>query len=388
MVRKRLALLGATGSIGASTLDVVREQAVQFEIILASAHGDHDKLLTISRQFCIPHLILTGIEDPALKQGIRDRAAPAIVYFGEDELVKLLSDLDYDIALNAISGSAGLRSTMAILRRGKRLALANKESLVMAGHLVKQIRESNACEIIPVDSEHSALFQAIGDAPLTDVRTLHLTASGGAFLDLPLDQFNAITPPQALKHPNWDMGAKVTLDSATMFNKALEVIEAHWLFNLPYERINALIHPQSVIHSMVEFVDGSILAQLSVPDMRLPILYALSHPQRLNSGLVSTDLLCLSALTFLPMEPERYPLFFTGLEVARAGGIMPTVLNSANEAAQKLFLRGVISFTDIHRIVREAIDAQPNIPDPDLDTILKINRRTYSAILNAHRMQR
>lgn len=180
------------------------------------------------------------------------------------------------------------------------------------------------------------------------------------------------------------MGAKVTLDSATMFNKALEVIEAHWLFDLPYNHIDALIHPQSVIHSLVEYVDGSILAQLSVPDMRLPILYALSHPQRFTSSLVDTNLLRLGTLTFLPIEPERYPLFYTGLEVARSGGIMPTVMNAANEAALALFIKGSIPFTAIHRLVATAIDAQTNIPDPDLETILAINRQTYSRIIADH----
>jgi len=391
VVKKRLTLLGATGSIGTSTLDVIREQSAQFEIILASAHRDYDKLIAISHEFAIPHLVLTGIDEPnrhlgktPLRTAISDLAAPARVWFGEDELVGLLTDLDYDIALNAISGSAGLRSTMTVLQRGKCLALANKESLVMAGHLVKRIRQATGAQIIPVDSEHSALFQAIGNSPHSDIRTLHITASGGAFRDLPLDRFDSITPQQALQHPNWDMGAKVTLDSATMFNKALEVIEAHWLFDLPYNHIDALIHPQSVIHSLVEYVDGSILAQLSVPDMRLPILYALSHPQRFTSSLVDTNLLRLGTLTFLPIEPERYPLFYTGLEVARSGGIMPTVMNAANEAALALFIKGSIPFTAIHRLVATAIDAQTNIPDPDLETILAINRQTYSRIIADH----
>jgi len=384
LVKRRIALLGATGSIGTSTIDVIREQNTQFEIILATAHQEHDKLLGIAREFSITHLILTGIDDPAKQRMIRDAAAPSTVHFGTDDLINSLHDLDFDIAVNAISGSSGLRSTMVVLQSGKPLALANKESLVMAGHLVKRIRAQTGAPIIPVDSEHSALFQTIGNHPSSEIRTLHITASGGAFLHLPLDQFDAITPQQALKHPNWDMGAKVTLDSATMFNKALEVMEAHWLFDLPYERVNAIIHPQSVIHSMVEFVDGSILAQLSTPDMRLPILFALSYPHRLTSGLVNTDLLSLPNLTFLPIEPERYPLFYLGLEIARMGGIMPTVMNAANEAALELFINGRITFPHIHRVIRDTVSAFSNIPDPDLETILAVNRQVYRQIIDDH----
>ncbi len=378
----KLALLGATGSIGTSTLDVVREQAPRYQISLASAHSGHANLLRIAAEFKIPTLVLTGITDPNLQQSLRAENPSRRLYFGEDELLKALRDEDYDLGLNAISGSAGLRGSFAIAERGKALALANKESLVLAGHLLIPLLKKMGTPLLPVDSEHSALFQAIGAHPAAEIRKVHLTASGGAFRDLPLDRFDRITVAQALRHPNWQMGAKVTLDSATMFNKALEVMEAHWLFSLPYEKIGAVLHPQSVIHSLVEFIDGSMLAQMSVPDMKLPILYALSHPRRLPSQLVQTDLTALSALTFAPLEPERYPLFYLGLEVAKAGGILPTVLNSANEAALRLFQEGLIGFSDIHRVCAEAVEGYPNIANPSLEEVIAANTAVYDGIVN------
>ena len=376
MVNDRLALLGATGSIGTSTLQVAAEQGIS--IVLASAHRDFTKLIGIAKQFHIPRIVLTGIDDKAIQNKLIHDHPGLHIYFGEDELIRLLQSEEYEIALNAISGSAGLRSTFAILQSGRKLALANKESLVMAGHLVTRIPGMQP--ILPVDSEHSAIFQAIGAHPRQEIRKLHITASGGAFLNLPLVEFGGITPQQALKHPNWDMGAKVTLDSATMFNKALEVMEAHWLFGLEYERITAVIHPQSIIHSLVEFVDGSFLAQMSTPDMKLPILYALSHPNRWVSGLVQTDLLSLPALSFREIEPKRYPLFYLGLEAARLGGIHPTVMNAAVEAASRLFLEGRIRFTDMPGIVSQALESQEPIPLPDLETIIATNKAVYQKV--------
>jgi len=376
MVNKTLALLGATGSIGTSTLEVAAEQ--QIRICLATANRDYQKLMELGKRFDIPCLILTGISDPALQNSIKAAHPKHRIYFGETALLSALANEDYDLALNAITGSAGLRSTFAILERGKSLALANKESLVMAGHLIAEIQLQNP--ILPVDSEHSAIFQAIGKHPANELRKLHITASGGAFRDLPLGDFTNITPKQALMHPNWNMGAKVTLDSATMFNKALEVIEAHWLFGLPYERINAVIHPQSVIHSLVEFIDGSLLAQLSVPDMKLPILYALSYPDRVTSQLVQTDLISLPELTFREIEPERYPLFYLGVEAAHAGGIYPTVMNAAVEAASQLFLQGFVPFTGITEMVKTALDGQSPILHPDLETIIEVNRKVYGEV--------
>ncbi len=377
----KLALLGATGSIGSSTLAVLREQASRLTLSLVSAHSDHARLASICREFSVPVAILTGITDPAEQAALRLRYPDLKLYFGAKELLKALRDEDYDIALNAISGSAGLRASFAIVEKKARLALANKESLVMAGHLLMPLIKTNKVELLPVDSEHSAIFQAIGNHPAGEVSRIHITASGGSFRDLPLADFALVTPQQALKHPNWSMGAKVTLDSATMFNKALEVMEAHWLFGLPYERISAVLHPQSVVHSLVEFVDGSILAQLSAPDMKLPILHALAWPERWPSRLVQTDLLSLSRLEFAPVPPDRYPLYYLGLEVAKSGGLLPTVLNSANEAALRLFLDQKIRFPDIHRICAATVEACTNVPNPSLEEIIVANRTVYESII-------
>lgn len=381
MVTKRIALLGATGSIGTSTLDVVQEQGIS--IAFASAHTDHAKLIDIAYKYSIPCLVLTGISDTALITKLRQQNPSLSIYAGETELLSLLCGEDYDIALNAITGSAGLRSSFCIMQQGKTLALANKESLVMAGHLLTKLVKIKP--ILPVDSEHSAIFQCIGRHPNSEIRHLHITASGGAFRDLPLSDFANIKPQEALSHPNWSMGAKVTLDSATMFNKALEVIEAHWLFNLPYTQISAIMHPQSIIHSLVEFIDGSFLAQLSTPDMKLPILYALSYPKRVESALVKTDLTKLANLNFRKIEPQRYPLFYLGLEAANSGGLMPTVMNAAVEAASALFLSGLIGFTDISGLVKTALDNFTNIAEPDLETIIQTNTDVQQWVLHGKR---
>jgi len=372
--RSRLALLGATGSIGSSTLEVLREQADRLQVVLASGGKNYQKLLTLAAEFDIPLLFLTGIQDHAGQVRVRSLAGGRKVFFEEADLLNALREEDYDICLNAIGASAGLSASYAVLTRGKPLALANKESLVMAGHILRPLWQKHGTPVIPVDSEHSAIFQAIGSHPSNELRRIHITASGGAFRTLPLEQFKDITPQQALKHPNWDMGAKVTLDSATMVNKALEVMEAHWLFGLPYEAIDAVIHPSSIVHSLVEFVDGSILAQLSSPDMKLPILYALSWPQRWMSSLVMTDLLKVGPLEFHEIEAQRYPLYYLGLEAARAGGTMPTVFNAANEGALQLFLDGKIRFNHICEKVKEALNRHQNIQDPDLETVLEVNR--------------
>ncbi|MDD4223953.1 MAG: 1-deoxy-D-xylulose-5-phosphate reductoisomerase [Candidatus Cloacimonetes bacterium] len=379
----KLALLGATGSIGFSTLAVLREQAPQFTLSLVSAHTDHQKLASVCREFKVPVAVLTGIGDPAEQASLRQKYPDLKLYFGEKELLNALRDEDYDTALNAISGSAGLRASFAIAGRKARLALANKETLVMAGHLLMPLIKKAGVELLPVDSEHSAIFQAIGAHPISEISRIHITASGGSFRDLPLADFGSVTPWQALQHPNWSMGAKVTLDSATMFNKALEVMEAHWLFGLPYEKIGAVLHPQSVIHSLVEFVDGSLLAQLSAPDMKLPILYALAWPRRLPSELVQTDLLSLNRLDFAPVSPERYPLYYLGLEVAKTGGILPTVLNSANEAVLRLFLEERISFPEIHELCAAAVQGYPNIAEPSLEEIIEANRSVYAGIIKS-----
>ncbi len=372
---KKVAILGITGSIGASACEIVRNHKDDFQIILASAHNNPELLLEAGREFQIPYLCLTGKQQSKAKDEI---------YYGQETLLKLLDDLECDIVLNAVSGSAGLPYTIKVLQNNTDLALANKESLVMAGHLVQEILKTSTSKILPVDSEHSALFQALGNHQISRVRKLHLTASGGPFRTLPLPDFSKITLEQTLKHPTWDMGAKVTIDSATMMNKGLEVIEAHWLFGIGYDRIQAVLHPQSIIHSMVEFIDGSILAQMSTPSMQLPILYAFTYPDRIESSNVKTNVLELQDLTFSALEKERYPMFYLVCEVAEAGGILPTIMNSANEAAIKLFLERKIHFTDIFKIVDKVIQKSQNIEHPDLVTIQETNTNIYQQVLAKH----
>ncbi len=370
-MKKKIAILGVSGSIGTSAIEVIRHHCDHFDIVIASTHHNLDNLINLSLEFDILHPVITD----STISGIPDQMAA-----GSEALLDLLRHADYDIVLNAVSGSAGLIYTVEAIKRGKDVALANKESLVMAGHLVTEICRETGARLIPVDSEHSALFQVIGESPRREIDRLILTASGGPFRTLPLDRFDTITPQDALNHPTWDMGAKVTIDSATMMNKALEVMEAHWLFGIPYDRIEAIIHPQSIVHSMVKFIDGSILSQMSTPSMKLPILYALGYPERIQSDLVRTTAADLIELTFEGIEKDRYPLFFLALEVAKKGGLLPTILNAANEAAIELFLKHKISFRQIETILRSYLEQCDNVSNPDIETILDANRNVYREV--------
>jgi 1-deoxy-D-xylulose-5-phosphate reductoisomerase len=378
-MQKKVVILGVTGSIGDSAIQIIRSHQDEFQVVLASAHSQSGKLAQLADEFQIPNVVLTQENTKHIEFSEKTH-----VFYGETELLRLLECLDYDIVLNAISGSAGLQATIATLLKGADLALANKESMVMSGHLVQDILKTSKSRIIPVDSEHSAIFQCIGSQSVKEIRTIHLTASGGPFRCLPLDDFDKITLRETLQHPTWNMGSKVTIDSATMMNKGLEVIEAYWLFHVGYDQIDAVIHPQSIIHSMVEFCDGSILAQMSVPSMQLPILYALSFPDRIVSNNVHTNLLELSALTFEPISKDRYPLFHLACEVGRKGGLLPTIMNAANEAAGNLFLKEVIPYRQISSIVDETVSAADNISHPDLETILSANQEVYTKTMEKY----
>ncbi len=370
-MKKKIAILGVSGSIGTSTIDVIRHHCDRFEIAIASTHRNLDNLTSLTLEFDILHPVITDSSLDGIPEGMAR---------GQQELLELIRHADYDIMLNAVSGSAGLIYTHEAVKRGKDVALANKESLVMAGHLVTETCRETGAKLIPVDSEHSALFQVIGESPRREIDRLILTASGGPFRTMPLDRFDSITPQDALKHPTWDMGAKVTIDSATMMNKALEVMEAHWLFGIPYEQIIALIHPQSIVHSMVQFIDGSIISQMSAPSMKLPILYALGYPERVQSDLVKTSLSDLAELTFHQVERDRYPIFFMALDIAREGGLLPTILNAANEAVIELFLKGTISYRQLVSILRKYMDQSQNVANPNIETILETNRNVYHEV--------
>ncbi len=368
---KKIFILGITGSIGQSTVEVVRAHPDKFTIVGASAHRNINKLLKLAKEFQIKNLVITSkLKKNELPNDIK-------IHIGEEALIDFVRNSDYDILLNAITGSAGLKSSIETLKRGKNLALANKESLVMAGHLVKKIQSETGAKLLPVDSEHSAIFQILHNENNKEVNNLILTASGGPFKNLDKKEFSKITLADTLKHPTWKMGSKITIDSSTLMNKGLEVIEAHWLYGIDYDHIQAVIHPQSIIHSMVEFIDGSIFAQMSEPTMRLPILYALTYPKRIKSNIVSTNMLKMRDLTFMEISTDKYPLFKLANEVGKAGGILPTIMNAVNEIAVQLFIDGKITYLDIPKMVINYVEQSENIVNPDLNSILEINTLTH-----------
>lgn len=374
---KKIAILGITGSIGSSACAVVRRHPDRFRIVLASAHNDSAKLQELGEEFHIPHLVLTHPEAQPFEPSLG-----VALSRGTSALFDTLNECGCDILLNAMPGSAGLMPSLWAAENGTRLALANKESLVMAGHLVMPAAKRSGAMIVPVDSEHSALFQAIGAHPGSEVKSLILTASGGPFRTLATEAFDSLTPEQTLRHPTWSMGAKVTVDSATMLNKGLETIEAHWLFDMPYGQIEALIHPQSIVHSLVRFRDGSILAQLSKPSMQLPILYAFTYPERIGSDLVDTTLTDFRNLSFEDIDPERFPLYFLAREAGIRGGLYPTVLNAAGEAVVRLFLQRKIRYTDMYRIVEKEMETCPNVDQPDLETVIRVTAEVIERVSN------
>ncbi len=299
---KKIGILGITGSIGHSALEVVAEHKGEFEIVFASCHRNYQKLFEIAEKFSIKSLILT---DKNIKNRVPKLPNGTKIYFGEDELLRILDSSSANIVLNSVSGSSGLIYTIQSIKSGKDLALANKESLVMAGELINKLLKKSTSKLLPVDSEHSAIFQCIGNNPKKYIKNLYLTASGGPFLKKDLDDFDNITLKQTLSHPTWSMGQKITVDSSGMLNKALEVIEAHHLFKIAYKNIKTVIHPQSFIHSMVEFIDGSIISQMSRPSMKLPILYALTYPERIFSQSVKTEILKYRSLEFLRQVKKK-----------------------------------------------------------------------------------
>jgi len=355
-----VALLGSTGSIGRSTLAVLGRHPERFRVVALAARRNESAL----REQVRTH-------DPALvvlTDGNGD--LPSGWVTGSEGLIEAATHPDVDIVVNAVVGAAGLEATLAALRAGKRLALANKESLVAGGELVLAAAREGGGELVPVDSEHSAILQCLPGGRADGVSRLILTASGGAFRDLPLDELGRVTPLDALRHPTWEMGAKITVDSATLVNKALEVIEAHYLFGLDYDRLDAVIHPQSIIHSMVEFRDGSVLAQLGFPTMELPILYALTHPDRVDDGATTRfDPVAAGPLTFEAVDAVRYPAFGLGISAGRAGGTAPAVFNAANEVAVESFLDGRLRFVEIPGVIERTLEACGSHPSDSLEAV-------------------
>src|SRR6266516_395915 len=368
---RQIALLGSTGSIGRQTLDVVRCFPEHFRVVALAARSNISLLAQQAQEFS-PEITACFAETP--EQEIAAREALHNVIFGEQGLLDVAIHPDVDIVVAATSGLMGLAPTLAAIKAGKAIALANKETLVMAGHLVMQAAQDAGVSILPVDSEHSAIWQCLRGENTAEVNRLILTASGGPFRRATLDQLPLVTVEQALAHPTWHMGPKITIDSATLMNKGLEVLEAHWLFGVPYERIDVVIHPESIIHSMVEFVDGSLKMQASLPSMHLPILDALSYPVRLNasgSGLVRELRWAeVARLNFETLDISRFPCFRLALEAAKRGGTYPCVLVGADEEAVALFLAGKIGLLEIAELIEAVLERHQSSTEPDVPTIL------------------
>jgi 1-deoxy-D-xylulose-5-phosphate reductoisomerase len=366
---KNVVLLGSTGSIGTSTIKVADDLPDQIRLIGLAAGNNVELLLEQTRKHT-PAAV--SINDPTKAKELQDLlGTTAKVYSGNEGLLKLATMPEADIVLIAIVGTAGLQPALAAIRAGKDIAIASKEILVMAGEIVMSEARKYGVRVLAVDSEHSAIFQCLDGKPSESVRKLWLTASGGPFRKTPKADFAGITVEQALKHPSWVMGRKITIDSATLFNKALEMIEARWLFDIEMARVDVVVHPQSVVHSMVEFVDGSMLAQLSTPDMCLPIQYALTYPERAKSDRVQTSLAKLGSLTFEEPDVERFPALALARRAGEVGGTLPAVLNAANEVAVEAFVNRKLSFLGITETVRRTMDAHKVLAHPTLEQILE-----------------
>jgi len=360
--------MGSTGSIGTSTLDVLRGLGSEYRVVGLTACRHWEQLVEQSRQVK-PEAV--AIADSACADQLRSQLnSDCEVLVGPEGLVELAGRRTSDFVVAAIVGAAGLESTIAAVRAGKQVGLANKEALVVAGSLIVPLARETGAELLPIDSEHSAIFQAMSAGRRSEVRKVYLTASGGPFRNWSAEQMAEASVEDALQHPTWDMGPKITIDSATMMNKALEIIEARWLFDLDVDCIEVLIHPESIIHSMVEFCDGSVIAQLGTPDMRIPIQYALTYPLRYAGEVNRLDFSSLRRLNFEPPDVERFPALRLGYEVARKGGTAGAVFNAANEAAVEAFLAGKISFGRITRLIERTLGRHSIIPDPNLETLL------------------
>jgi 1-deoxy-D-xylulose-5-phosphate reductoisomerase len=374
---KAITLLGSTGSIGTQTLDIVQQYPEQFRIVGLAARRNVEMLAAQVRQFR-PEIVAICAEDklPDLKAAIADLDPQPIILAGEAGVVEVARYGDAEAVVTGIVGCAGLLPTLAAIEAGKDIALANKETLIAGGPVVLPLIQQHGVKLLPADSEHSAIFQCLQGVPAGGLRRIVLTASGGAFRDWAVEQLPTVTVADALKHPNWSMGPKITIDSATLMNKGLEVIEAHFLFGLDYDHIDIVIHPQSIIHSLIELQDTSMLAQLGWPDMRLPLLYALSWPERIYTDWKPLDLVQAGSLTFREPDHHKYPCMQLAYAAGRAGGSMPAVLNAANEQAVALFIDEQICFLDIPRVIETVCDRHQadNRATPTLDDILAADR--------------
>ncbi len=370
---KKILILGSTGSIGVSTLDVIRNFKEHFEVFGLTANSNIDLLQKQITEFKPKFIVIRNLEKAKkIKQYINS----CKILSGEEGLVEITKNGDYDILVSSLVGFAGLAPTLESIKRGKRIALANKETLVAAGEIVIDLAKKYNAEILPVDSEHSAIFQCLVGEEHNSVKKLIITASGGPFLNKSVKELQNVSVEDALKHPNWDMGNKITIDSSTMMNKGLEVIEAHWLFGFPKSKIDVVVHPQSIIHSMVEFVDGNIKAQLSSPDMKLPIQYALTFPERYGSSFVNTHFPTLKELTFFEPNLNKFKCLKLAFDSMEQGGTAHCILNAANEIAVEKFLKREINFIQIPELIDYSLNNVEIKSKIDFETILDCNRTT------------
>lgn len=371
---QKVTILGSTGSIGTQALDVISKYPSLFRVEVLTA-GDNAALLAEQAVKYRPGAVVIGNEGhyPFLKEKLKDSGIK--VYAGNKAIEDIAAEADTDIILAAIVGYSGLRPTLAAVRSGKKIALANKETLVVAGSLVNDLMKDSRNDLIPVDSEHSAIYQCLAGEESGSLERVTLTASGGPFLNTPFEQMAGVTPADALRHPNWNMGDKITIDSATMMNKGLEVIEARWLFNLRPDQIRVIIHPQSVIHSFVHFTDGSVKAQLGIPDMRLPILYALGYPRRIKSDLPRLEFKKCPSFTFHDPDPRKFRSLDLAYQALKEGGSMPCIMNAANETAVAAFLGGGLGFLQIAEVVEHTLDKGILTRDPGLEELEESDRQ-------------
>lgn len=380
---KKIAILGSTGSVGTQTLEVVQANPDKFEVVALSG-GTNIALLKKQIELFSPRLV--AVKDKALMDILKDEISSNVkVVYGEEGLIEVATYYDADFVVTAVVGSIGLRPTIKAIEAGKYIGLANKETLVSAGHIVMDKAIKYNVPIIPIDSEHSAIFQSLDVKHIDQIRRLILTASGGSFRNKSRDELNNVTLSEALRHPNWSMGAKITIDSATMMNKGLEVIEAHWLFNMDFDKIDVLIHPESIIHSMVEYNDKAIIAELGTPDMKVPIQYALSYPERIELNTEPLDLTKVGSLNFYKPDFERFPSLKLAYQCGIDGGTMPTVLNAANEIVVDAFIKGRIPFIEIENLIEEVLNQHNKIALPTLEEIFETDdwaRRITEKVIN------
>lgn len=373
MTKQKLAILGSTGSIGTQALEIVRQHPDKFEIVALTANSNWELLAEQVKEFQPKHALIC---DESQYQNLKQSVFNTEVISGSENLPYIASMKDVDIVLNSLVGFAGFESTLEAVKAEKKIALANKESLVVGGKLITDALAKSEAQLIPVDSEHSAMLQCLAGESYKDIEKIIITASGGPFINFSKEQMESVTVKQALNHPNWEMGAKITIDSSTMMNKGLEIIEAHWLFNIPIKKIQPVIHPQSIIHSIITFIDGSSKAQLGLPDMKVPIIYALSYPERIPLDTPRMDWQEVQNLSFEPVDYQRFPCVKLAMESIEVGGYAPAVLNAANEVAVERFLNKEISYIHIPKIVGKSLEKINSTQSLNTETLKEIDKET------------